>query len=83
MLKKLALLAFVQSFPLFSLENDSSLTLDQIANQNVFGEWQGKVTSASVKSGFFCDLSFLYLKPEVEGLTFGKTLDIVTPHFSY
>lgn len=51
-------------------------TICDIADQNAYGHWQGKVGSASPASGFFTDLNFLYLKSEVDGLTYGQTLDI-------
>ncbi|MCP5492232.1 MAG: hypothetical protein H7A40_04240 [Chlamydiales bacterium] len=51
-------------------------TICDIADQNAYGHWQGKVDSASPESGFFTDLNFLYLKSEVDGLTYGQVLDV-------
>ncbi|MCB1084932.1 MAG: hypothetical protein KDK60_02395 [Chlamydiia bacterium] len=55
--------------------NGCKATIEDISTKNVFCDWQGKVPSASVDSGFFADLSFLYLKPEIEGLSLGQNLD--------
>ena len=46
-------------------------SLEDISEQNVYGQWQGRSQSASSKSGYFVDLNFLYLRPDIGNLSAG------------
>lgn len=49
-------------------------TIEDLAEQNVFGKWQPRSQSASPNSGFFANLNFLYLRPDVGNLSHIQTI---------
>ncbi|MDX8430708.1 MAG: Lpg1974 family pore-forming outer membrane protein [Candidatus Algichlamydia australiensis] len=63
---------------LFSEQIQETPTVSEVADKNAYCDWQGKVGSASPCSGFFLDLSYLYLRSELDGLSYGQTF-AVTP----
>ncbi|MDX8430257.1 MAG: Lpg1974 family pore-forming outer membrane protein [Candidatus Algichlamydia australiensis] len=63
-------------FSAYSLAGDDELVIQDVAQKNIYDNWQGVVGSASVESGLFFDASFLYLKPEVGGLAFADTINV-------
>ena len=56
--------------------SDNEIQVGSIAEQNVWGQWQGKSSSASVDRGFVFDATFLYWQAKEDGLEYASKLDV-------